>query len=133
VIFCENAAQLAKVREVRSDVRTLQRVIVFDGTDVTPDEFVITWEQLLSSGDAFIAANPKDFDDHVSAIKPGDLATLVYTSGTTGPPKGSMLTHDNIVWTVHALMETLPSGPEDRRLSYLPLSHIAERQVSHFQ
>jgi long-chain acyl-CoA synthetase len=131
-IFCENAAQLAKVQEVRSDLPDLQKIVVFDATGVTEDDVVISWDTLLAAGDAFNAAHPDDIDRHVAAVKPDDLATLVYTSGTTGPPKGAMLTHHNIVWTCDSLSQVLQSRPGDRRLSYLPLSHIAERTTSHF-
>jgi len=133
VIFCENAAQLAKVHDVRGDLPALQRAIVFDPTEVSEDDFVTTWDSLLEAGDSFNNANPSDIDDHVAAVKPDDLCTVVYTSGTTGPPKGAMLTHDNIVWTCESLSKVLEGEPGDRRLSYLPLSHIAERTTSHFQ
>jgi long-chain acyl-CoA synthetase len=132
-IFVENEGQLAKVREVRADLPNLRNAIAFDATAIEPDDFVISWDELLVRGDAFIAANPHDFDTHVAAIEPSQLATLVYTSGTTGPPKGSMLTHANIVWTAKSLDSVLEGfGVGDRRLSYLPLSHIAERMTSHF-
>jgi long-chain acyl-CoA synthetase len=133
VIFCENAAQLAKILEKRADLPILKKAIVFDPDGVTEDAFVMTWDALLASGDAFNAEHPSDIDDHVAAVKADDLATLVYTSGTTGPPKGAMLTHHNIVWTCESLSKVLESEPTDRRLSYLPLSHIAERMTSHFQ
>jgi len=133
VVFCENAAQLTKVDEVRGDLPALQKAIVFDPTDVTEDDFVLTWDSLLAAGDTFNAAHPADIDEHVAAVKPDDLCTVVYTSGTTGPPKGAMLTHHNIVWTCESLSKVLEGQPGDRRLSYLPLSHIAERTTSHFQ
>src|SRR5205823_4235274 len=76
--------------------------------------------------------HPKAYDEHTSTVKPEDLATLVYTSGTTGPPKGAMLTQGNIVWTCGALDAVLTVTPEERKLSYLPLSHIAERMTGHF-
>ncbi|HEV2685242.1 MAG TPA: long-chain fatty acid--CoA ligase [Actinomycetota bacterium] len=133
VIFCENAAQLEKVREVRGDLPALQKAIVFDPTAIREDDFVMTWDSLLADGDTFNAAHPTDIDQHVAAVKPDDLCTVVYTSGTTGPPKGAMLTHDNIVWTCETLSHVLEGEPGDRRLSYLPLSHIAERTTSHFQ
>ncbi len=132
-IFVENAAQLAKVLEKRADLPSLRAAIVFDGDGVSPDDFVTTYEALLTAGDSFAASNASDFEDHVAKIEPSQLATLVYTSGTTGPPKGAMLTHSNIVWTADSLNNVLEGfGPGDRRLSYLPLSHIAERMTSHF-
>jgi long-chain acyl-CoA synthetase len=132
-IFVENQAQLAKILEKRADLPHLRAAIAFDATGITPDDFVTTFDALLDAGDAFAAANPNDFEQHTTAIEPTQLATLVYTSGTTGPPKGAMLTHSNIVWTAGALDSVLEGfGPGDRRLSYLPLSHIAERMTSHF-
>jgi len=133
VIVCENAAQLAKVQEVRGDLPALKKAVVMDPTGVTEDDFVMTWDALLAAGDAFNAEHPGDIDEHVAAVKPEDLCTVVYTSGTTGPPKGAMLTHHNIVWTCETLSKVLEGEPGDRRLSYLPLSHIAERATSHFQ
>jgi long-chain acyl-CoA synthetase len=131
-IFVENEIQLEKVLQKRSDLPKLKQVIVFDPAGISADDFVMTWDALLEAGDAFNAANPNDFDEHAAALDPGQLCTLVYTSGTTGPPKGAMLTHDNVVWTCGSLAHVLESEPGDRRLSYLPLSHIAERMVSHF-
>jgi long-chain acyl-CoA synthetase len=131
-IFVENAGQLEKVTKTRGDLPALQKVIIFDPEGVTLDEFVLSWEQLLTAGDGYAAANPKVLEDRTAAVEPDDLATLVYTSGTTGPPKGAMLTHSNIVWTCGALNEVLTVTTEERKLSYLPLSHIAERMVGHF-
>jgi long-chain acyl-CoA synthetase len=132
IIFCENAGQLAKVADVRADLPALKKAVILDPTDVTEDDFVMTWDSLLAAGDAFNVTHPSDVDDHVSAVKAEDLCTLVYTSGTTGPPKGAMLTHHNVVWTCESLAKVLAGQPGDRRLSYLPLSHIAERTTSHF-
>ena len=132
IIFVENAAQLAKVLEKRSDLGDLAAAILFDPSGAALDDFALSFEQLLDRGDAFAAEHPNDVDERLGVIKPDDLATLVYTSGTTGPPKGAMLTHHNIVWTCESLHHVLEAGPGDRKLSYLPLSHIAERVTSHF-
>ena len=107
-------------------------MIVFDPTGVKLDDFVMSWEQLLANGFKYGSDHPKSYDEAIAALKPEDLATLVYTSGTTGPPKGAMLTHANIVWTCGALNNVLTVSPDERKLSYLPLSHIAERMVGHF-
>jgi long-chain acyl-CoA synthetase len=132
VVFVEDAAQLAKIEQIRADLPKVVKVVVFNATGITPRDFVIGWDGLLALGDEFAAEHPKDFESHVEAIKPEDLATLVYTSGTTGPPKGAMLTQSNIVWTTGSLNDVMQFGVGDRRLSYLPLSHIAERMTSHF-
>jgi long-chain acyl-CoA synthetase len=132
VIFVENAGQLLKVLTTRGELPALLKVIVFDPADVTLDDFVMSWDQLLAAGDGYAAANPDAFNEAAAQVAPEDLATLVYTSGTTGPPKGAMLTQSNILWTCEALNKVLTVTPNERKLSYLPLSHIAERMVGHF-
>ena len=131
-IFVENAGQLDKVTKTRGDLPDLQKVIIFDPEGVKLDDFVMSWEQLLAAGFKYGSENPKAYDEHTGKIRSEDLATLVYTSGTTGPPKGAMLTNGNIVWTCGALNKVLTVTPDERKLSYLPLSHIAERMVGHF-
>ena len=71
-------------------------------------------------------------DERSAALRLDDLATFVYTSGTTGRPKGAMLTHGNVTANIEHVTAVVPIGPDDRFLSFLPLSHIAERTVSHF-
>jgi len=65
-------------------------------------------------------------------VDPGDLLTLVYTSGTTGPPKGVEITHAQMLAGLTATSQILPAGPDDRAVSYLPMAHIAERYCSHY-
>ena len=131
-IFLENAGQLDKVMKTRSELPDLKKVIIFDAEGVKLDDFVMSWDQLLSEGFKYADANPKAFEERMAQVVPEDLATLVYTSGTTGPPKGAMLTQANLVWTCGSLNQVLVVTPEERKLSYLPLSHIAERMVGHF-
>jgi len=125
-IFVENAAQAAKVAEIRGNLSGLKKVITF-----TDGESDAEYGELLDKGRELDAADPSAYDDTCAAVKSGDHACFIYTSGTTGPPKGAMLTHDNVIWTAGSLEKILPAeGP--RFISFLPLAHIAERMVSHY-
>ena len=131
VAFVDTTDQLEKILKIRSDVPKLKKVVVFDGYQGDADnDFVMTWDDFLALGSDVEDAQ---FEAAVAAVKPEDLATFVYTSGTTGPPKAVMLTHANIWWTATHSEQQLPLGDAEggRALSYLPLSHIAERMISH--
>jgi long-chain acyl-CoA synthetase len=79
-----------------------------------------------AAGDGF------DFEAAWRAVEPGDLLTLIYTSGTTGPPKGVQLTHDNMMSTIRSYDRMIGFPRGGRIVSYLPMAHIAERNVSHY-
>jgi long-chain acyl-CoA synthetase len=132
VACVENTEQLEKVLKMRSELPALEKVVVFEGYDGTADrDFVVTWDDFLALADD---VDDKVYDEATAGIRPEDLATFVYTSGTTGPPKAVMLSHANIWWTATHSEQHIPIGDADggRALSYLPLSHIAERMISHF-
>jgi long-chain acyl-CoA synthetase len=131
VAVVQNPEQLEKILKMRSDLANLERVVVIEGYQGDADGgFVMTWDELLAAGREIDDAR---YDEAATSVAPNDLATFVYTSGTTGPPKAVMLTHSNIWWTATHSEEHIPIGDADngRALSYLPLSHIAERMVSH--
>jgi long-chain acyl-CoA synthetase len=130
--FVENIEQLAKVLLRRDELTELERVYVFDRSAGLDHTFVGDLDELTARGDAELASHPSVVEERSAALHLEDLATLVYTSGTTGPPKGSMLTHGNIAANIEHITRVVPIGPDDRFLSFLPLSHIAERTVSHF-
>jgi long-chain acyl-CoA synthetase len=96
------------------------------------DGFVQHLGALRAEGRARLVDDPSSFDALVNAVEPGSLATLVYTSGTTGPPKGAMISHANVMATLRSLTSVVALSSGDRFLSFLPLSHITERSVSHF-
>jgi long-chain acyl-CoA synthetase len=129
--FVDGPEQLEKILKMRSDLKKLEKVVVFEGYQGDADaDFVTTWADWLASGDSISAG---DYREATAAVKPEDLGTFVYTSGTTGPPKAVMLTHSNIWWTATHSEQHIPIPPENgRALSYLPLSHIAERMISHY-
>ncbi len=88
----------------------------------------IPWGELACEPDEHLSGRIQYFRD---GIRPEDLATILYTSGTTGLPKGVMLSHANIVSNVKSVLAIVPVGPESTTVSFLPLSHIFERMVTY--
>ncbi len=125
VVVVENPDQLAKIRRVRDRLPHLRAVVVMEGE--AGGDGVLGWQELLDAG---AAESEDELRRRIAAQQPSDPATLIYTSGTTGPPKAVMLSHHNLVWTAGRVLEFLEIEPDDRFLSYLPLSHIAEQMVS---
>ncbi len=131
IVFAADAEQLAKLVEIEEEIRQVEAVVLFDPAPETDsgDLRVLTLAELEEAGGA---ATAESFEAEARRIRPDDLATLVYTSGTTGTPKGVMLTHENLYANVQQCAHVLPIGPDDVMLSWLPLSHAFERTVGHF-
>jgi long-chain acyl-CoA synthetase len=118
VLIAEDEEQLDKALAVRERLPALRRIVLIDPRNVRDLGDVMTWEQLEDHEP--LEAYGRDLDD-------SDTAVIVYTSGTTGPPKGAMLTHANLTWAASTFQRTFGTGPDDEVLSYLPLCHVAER------
>jgi long-chain acyl-CoA synthetase len=130
--FVDSEEQYAKIVEHRDELPELEHVVMFDATTPSPDGFLISLASLRSAGRHQLAEDSAAVDARRAAVAPDDLATLVYTSGTTGPPKGAMITHANLMATMRSITSVISFDEHDRFLSFLPLSHITERCVSHF-
>ena len=132
LVVVANAAQVAKLNEVTKGLPELEAVIVMDG-EAASDRFrVLTIEEVLALGRQALASDAaaeQRFEETAHAVQPSDLATIVYTSGTTGDPKGVMLSHGNIMSNVLATTSWIGLTPDDVILSFLPLSHVFERVV----
>ncbi len=128
IAVVENADLLAKVLEVRERLPALRQIVLMRGTPDDADaDLVISWAEALLRGAKALPKVAQELDMRIEAVQPSDLATLVYTSGTTGPPKAVMATHRNLVAAIDALGPAVQLSPDDRVLSYLPLAHILER------
>jgi long-chain acyl-CoA synthetase len=130
--FVEDHDLAARILEVRDELPKLQRIVVFTSDERLDDPFVLGFAQLRAIGAARLLREPDLFDRRAGAVTRDALATLVYTSGTTGPPKGAMISHANIMWTLENTVSLLHVRDGERLLSFLPLSHIAERMISDF-
>jgi len=133
-LFVEDDEQLDKFLEVRASCPDLRKVIVFDmeGLADFRDEQVMSFDALLELGREHDARNPGAWEKLVAYSKPDELALLVYTSGTTGPPKGAMLSHSNVVFQIMNADAFVPIIPKGEQLAFLPLCHIAERTFTTF-
>jgi long-chain acyl-CoA synthetase len=129
VLFVEDDEQLDKALEVRAQLPGLKKIVVFDmeGLRDLRDPMVTSLDELRRMGRDHNALHPDAVMQRVQQVRPEDLAILVYTSGTTGKPKGAMHSHHGLVYTVRGYNTLIAGGPDDERMCFLPLCHIAER------
>ena len=139
VHLAEDQEQVDKVFDTPTAAANLTSIIYLEprGLAGHADPRLTSWEAFLEAGRRHRAANPGAVERRMAEATPDDVMTLVYTSGTTGPPKGAMLTNANFAFAVHTLVDLpermpngKPPGPKDMILTYLPLCHVAERIFS---
>jgi long-chain acyl-CoA synthetase len=130
IAVLDGAAELARWQPVLDQLPGLTTIIVRDPVACPAGDRYMTWDGLVALGRERLAADPDEITARVAAIKPGDPLALLYTSGTTGNPKGVVLTHQNILYEMAAAERMGVVVPRVRWVSYLPLAHIAERMFS---
>ncbi len=140
VHLAEDQEQADKVMAVIDSLPDLRKIIHIEPRGFRKwrdDDRFISWEEFLELGRAHREANPGMVEQLMAQATGDDVITLVYTSGTTGPPKGAMLTNSNFAFNADVLIgvenrtpDGKPIGPDDLILTYLPLCHVAERIFS---
>jgi len=127
--FAEDEEQLDKVLEVRERTPTLEKIIIFDmdGLRGLDDPQCMSFEDLVERGRDELEARPDAWKQAVEGAQPEDVMILTYTSGTTGPPKGAMISHRNVLFSIDAVQRSLGVLDRDELLGFLPLAHIAGR------
>jgi long-chain acyl-CoA synthetase len=126
IAVVEDAKQLAKVEAARAQLPRLEHVVVIDATGVKTGPAVLTLDEVLARG----RAARHDVDARAHELTLADAAIFVYTSGTTGPPKGAMLTHGNLVAAMRS-MGGVEVDAQDAGFSFLPLAHVLQRAVDY--
>jgi len=129
LVVVSNEEQLEKIDSIKSHCPSIRSCIVIDPPAEMPS-YATSWEAALAAGAEHAAKEGREkFDEIRKKAKADDLATIVYTSGTTGNPKGAMLTHGNLASNVTAGLPLLPVRSGDVVMNILPLTHILERMV----
>lgn len=132
VVIVSNKDQFDKVREIEGELAQVKTIISMENVGASGEKY-LRWSDLQTRGEGYLKDHPDYLENALKKITRDDLASIVYTSGTTGEPKGVMLTHGNFLSNVEAANHVLENEfGEEIFLSFLPLCHVFERMVGHF-
>jgi long-chain acyl-CoA synthetase len=131
VLFVSEPGQLEKCLPLLPELPALRLLVCFeeDAARGRSDQRLTTLQALQTAGEGM---DPTLLRERVSGLGEDDLATIIFTSGTTGEPKGVMLSHRNILSNVEASLREFEIGPSDVCLAHLPLAHIFERMAGYY-
>lgn len=135
IIVVENNSSYKKVIECRPELKDLKDIIVIDIKNVektATDVKVHSYKEILSLGKEYRNSNPGKTEETVKNGKDTDTATIIFTSGTTGTPKGVELLHKNFMCQLEGISETLNLKPGDKTLCVLPVWHVYEREMEYY-
>lgn len=132
--FAEDEEQLDKVLEVRERTPTLEKIIIFDmeGLRNLDDPQCMSFAELQELGRAYADGHADSWSRAIAAAQAEDLMVLTYTSGTTGRPKGAMISQRNMLYMLNAIQSAFDIRDDDEQLGFLPLAHIAGRMFYTF-
>jgi long-chain acyl-CoA synthetase len=124
------AAELVRWQQILDRLPGVKKIIVRDSAACPAGDQYLTWDAFAALGQERFAADPGAVTARIAAVGPEDPVTLLYTSGTTGNPKGVLLTHHNVLYEVLVTVANGSVAAGGRSVSYLPLAHIAERMLT---
>lgn len=139
IVFTENGSQINKIVGIKDQLPCLEKFIVFD-SDVKPEILdlakknnveIIFYKDILTSGQKWRIENPGKVEAEFDKGKSEDICTIIFTSGTTGTPKGVQLTHGGYLAQLDEIPERIYLNPGDKALSVLPVWHVFEREVEY--
>jgi long-chain acyl-CoA synthetase len=129
LIAVDHRGRIDSARAILPKTPSVRHLLTWGPAEAHAGDDAITFEGLISRGKAYAVDHPTAYEDSVAALTPDTTAVLVYTSGTTGPPKGARLSHRNCLFCCRGCHERLDLGGDSSNVAFLPLSHVAEHVV----
>ena len=135
IAFVGNSELFEEVNKAKKECKNLEYIILIEDYEQHKDlDYVLNFQELIENGKKLNESDSSKLEDAIASVTPQSLACLIFTSGTTGNPKGVMITHENVLWTAQSLFaETVQLSTNPRIVSYLPMAHIAARLGDHYQ
>ena len=135
-VILENAQQLDKVLEVKADLPHLKQIIMMEDMDGEMPSgaeayTLLSYRELMVKGEALVDADPLVIEKEIALGKADDIVTIIFTSGTTGIPKGVMLNHTVYVYQAEAILHYIPVCETDTWMTILPVWHSFERVIQY--
>ncbi len=131
-VLVEDQEQLDKLWTLRDALPLLEKIIIIKKIGLPDHPFLIGLKQFNEAGAAYSLKHPGRYKKNAVEAKPEDIITLVYTSGTTGPPKGAIISHQHILRLAEMSVSRGGDSRSDRCLEFLPLAHIGGQVVGHY-
>lgn len=124
-----------EVNKAKKECINLEAIVLINGYEEKKDlDYVYSYHELIEKGREINSSDSSKLEEATATITPDSLACLIFTSGTTGKPKGVMISHKNVLWTIESLFgQMIPASMHPRIASYLPMAHIAARAGDHYQ
>jgi long-chain acyl-CoA synthetase len=129
VVVLESADHLARWAKALAESTTIRTVVLIDATAPEGDDRFVTWDDFVAAGAAWRSARTDELDARTAEVTPDDPLTILYTSGTTGNPKGVVLTHHAVLYECACSLRVSAPTMHNDFISYLPFAHIAERTL----
>ena len=135
IAFVGNSELFEEVNKAKKECKNLEYIILIEDYDQHKDlDYVLNFQEIIENGKRLNESDSSKLENAIASVTPQSLACLIFTSGTTGNPKGVMITHENVLWTAQSLFaETVQLSTNPRIVSYLPMAHIAARLGDHYQ
>ena len=135
IAFVGNSELFKEVNKAKKECKNLEYIILIEDYEQHKDlDYVLNFQEIIENGKRLNETDSSKLENAIASVTPQSLACLIFTSGTTGNPKGVMITHENVLWTAQSLFaETVQLSTNPRIVSYLPMAHIAARLGDHYQ